>query len=861
MARSLRQTTIIPPQLYVERTADRQLKNIIEEMGRPGYVLVARQMGKTNLLFNMKRRREREGDLVVYLDLSSRFESSRALFRFIIDSILEADVKLGNTIFMVEADRRSLDTEPNLEYDRHLRLILRQTNHKRVIIILDEVDSLISVPYSDSIFAQIRSMYFSRINYPEYHHLTYVLSGVAEPTDLIKDKNISPFNIGEKIYLDDFTSHEFKQLLSKASVKFSETVVDEIYNWTAGSPRMTWDVCAELEDIEIAGRSVTHDDVVAAVQKLYLTRFDRAPIDHIRVLVEADRQLSGAISSIRRGHGDALDERTKGRLYLAGISSANSDVPAIKNRIIDAALSDAWLAQVARSQKSLLELAAEHFAHDRFQQTIQLTLDHLKLQPEAAELGPLDSFQLGLAQYHEELFVDAITNLKKAARSAAGSELAVTSKFYIGSCMIKTQRFSEAITELSEVVDVVGEMQNAIRLALTSAYLGFNPKESLTTVETTGMFVVQELAAHYGGPASHQEDQELLASIYFNLAEAYYANQNFTSAIQYRRFALQAAPSIFKPTILLQTASDSRTPDDVVEAAVLAAATIIDERLTFSSKKRSSLAFNEEVLARTLVYLELGSRTECFDRLLSYAERVLFSNTRRPFSILIHLIESNHDEIKLLSPLVWVALDRYQDEIVTTRRKLDALRLAVGFADVARRKSAYERFCELIKASDRNTEVSEADVLLFLNSAFEQIQERNYQAALRSISIGRAITDRSRSFAFHEILLLRAEVQVYRTIRGLDKAKHLATILLQKIDEAISAGLALDSQSTLESVRNYANSIVSNPKDDPLRTIGRNQIVTVADAITGEARTSKFKFVNKDIREGNLILVSIEADK
>lgn len=38
--------TIVPEQLYVERDADRQLKSIIDEMERPGYVLVSRQMGK-----------------------------------------------------------------------------------------------------------------------------------------------------------------------------------------------------------------------------------------------------------------------------------------------------------------------------------------------------------------------------------------------------------------------------------------------------------------------------------------------------------------------------------------------------------------------------------------------------------------------------------------------------------------------------------------------------------------------------------------------------------------------------------------------------------------------------------------------
>ena len=40
-AKALRATTIIPDHLYVDRDADRQLEAIIDDMGRPGYVLVA----------------------------------------------------------------------------------------------------------------------------------------------------------------------------------------------------------------------------------------------------------------------------------------------------------------------------------------------------------------------------------------------------------------------------------------------------------------------------------------------------------------------------------------------------------------------------------------------------------------------------------------------------------------------------------------------------------------------------------------------------------------------------------------------------------------------------------------------------
>jgi hypothetical protein len=67
MEKILKKYTTIPPHLYVNRKADKQLKSIISDMQRPGYVLVARQMGKTNLLFNAKRTMENESRFFGYV--------------------------------------------------------------------------------------------------------------------------------------------------------------------------------------------------------------------------------------------------------------------------------------------------------------------------------------------------------------------------------------------------------------------------------------------------------------------------------------------------------------------------------------------------------------------------------------------------------------------------------------------------------------------------------------------------------------------------------------------------------------------------------------------------------------------------
>ena len=230
MEKRLKKYTSIPQHLYVNRNADEQLKRIVDEMQRPGYVLVARQMGKTNLLFNAKRTLENNDRLFVYVDLSNVFKYERECYRNIIDNIIEPNENLFEAVEPDINILRDKKLPPHKEYSKSLRIVLEHFQGD-IVIVLDEIDALRTADYSDNIFAQIRSNYFSRTNFPVFEKLTYILSGVIEPTELIKDRNKSPFNIGDKIYLDDFSLDEHNVFIDKSELILSENVSNEIYHW------------------------------------------------------------------------------------------------------------------------------------------------------------------------------------------------------------------------------------------------------------------------------------------------------------------------------------------------------------------------------------------------------------------------------------------------------------------------------------------------------------------------------------------------------------------------------------------------------------------------------------------------------
>src|SRR5262249_49767903 len=79
----------------------------------------------------------------------------------------------------------------------------------RMVILIDGIDTVRSLSFSrDQLLAGIRGCYNRRTDDPEFERLTFCLLGVATPYNLSQDTRITPFNIGRRIELTDFTEPE-----------------------------------------------------------------------------------------------------------------------------------------------------------------------------------------------------------------------------------------------------------------------------------------------------------------------------------------------------------------------------------------------------------------------------------------------------------------------------------------------------------------------------------------------------------------------------------------------------------------------------------------------------------------------------
>jgi hypothetical protein len=96
---------------------------------------------------------------------------------------------------------------------RALQQLVLPRISERIVLFIDEIDAVRSLPFTtDEFFAAIRECYNRRAQDPAFERFTFCLLGVATPSDLIQDTRTTPFNIGRRIELTDFTPEEAEPL-------------------------------------------------------------------------------------------------------------------------------------------------------------------------------------------------------------------------------------------------------------------------------------------------------------------------------------------------------------------------------------------------------------------------------------------------------------------------------------------------------------------------------------------------------------------------------------------------------------------------------------------------------------------------
>ncbi len=247
---------------YVERQADKDIYTALKQ-GQFCYVLNSRQMGKSSLMVRAARQLREDGAAVVVIELTSIGMNLSAEQWY--DGLTG---KLGSQLGLEDELEDFWDEHPNLgplnRWMEAIRRVVLPHCPGQVVIFIDEIDVTRSLPFSaDEFFAAIRQCYNARTDDPEFERLTFCLIGAATPTDLIRDVRLTPFNIGARIELNDFTEKEAAPLAQGLGreEKQAKDLLKRILYWTNGHPYLTQTLCKALAEDRTVDRPAGVDRI------------------------------------------------------------------------------------------------------------------------------------------------------------------------------------------------------------------------------------------------------------------------------------------------------------------------------------------------------------------------------------------------------------------------------------------------------------------------------------------------------------------------------------------------------------------------------------------------------------------------
>src|SRR6266508_6132651 len=333
---------------YVTRLADQELFEHTLA-GEFCYVLTTRQMGKSSLMIRTARRLAEAGRTVAILDLTGIGSGSAEQWYLGLLEQTARDLRLNIDVPKWWQARASLAIPQR--FSEFLRDVVLQAITGPVVIFIDEIDSTLNFDFRDDFFAAIRAIYNARATESAYQRLTFALLGVATPTDLIKDRKRTPFNIGRRIVLQEFSYDEAKPLrmgLEACHPGQGDRILRRIFDWTNGYPYLTQKLCLEIA--EATARKWTDAEIDRLVETLFLSDAAQQEdyIQFVNNYVEASRERRQLMQLYKRVYAGKVvkdDKRSpaQNRLKLTGLVCANGGELHLRNEIYRQVFNTAWI--------------------------------------------------------------------------------------------------------------------------------------------------------------------------------------------------------------------------------------------------------------------------------------------------------------------------------------------------------------------------------------------------------------------------------------------------------------------------------------------------------------------------------------
>src|SRR5262245_29322151 len=281
---------------YIARQTDDEFYRAIGRCDSIVLVKGARQVGKTSLLARGLQRARESGAVVVLTDLQH-------LSNDVLTSLEKLLLALGERL----AEQLDLKTTPhdgwralrsaNTNFEYYLRHEVLEKISAPLVWGLDEIDRLFGFDYAGEIFGLFRSWHNLRALEPAgpWRRMTLAMAYATEAHLFVADLNQSPFNVGVKLTLEDFTLDQIAELNDRYGAPLkNKAEVERFFSLLGGHPylaqRGLYEMVHRKIDLSAIEAKGDHDEGIVG--------------DHLRrmmVSLERNRELYEAVRSVLQG--------------------------------------------------------------------------------------------------------------------------------------------------------------------------------------------------------------------------------------------------------------------------------------------------------------------------------------------------------------------------------------------------------------------------------------------------------------------------------------------------------------------------------------------------------------------------------
>jgi hypothetical protein len=199
----------------------------------------------------------------------------------------------------------------NLRCSRYMSRHLLKLIGMPLVLVMDEVDSVLDTEFRSDFFGMLRSWHNNRATTPIWKQLDLVLVISTEPYQLIDNLHQSPFNVGEGINLVDFDEHQLADLNQRHGSPLNPAQSQQLMQLLSGHPYLV-----RRALYLVASQRITVPDLFAQAIA------DRGPFsDHLRYhlfrMNDKPELVQGLLETIRQQR--CSNERVFFQLHGAGL--------------------------------------------------------------------------------------------------------------------------------------------------------------------------------------------------------------------------------------------------------------------------------------------------------------------------------------------------------------------------------------------------------------------------------------------------------------------------------------------------------------------------------------------------------------